>query len=393
MPSQTCQTYPDIERVSRAFAIQGDFVEGRRFGNGLINDTYAATFKSSEGELRRFIFQRINHRVFRQPLNLMDNVERVCSHIRQRLQSEERPSPERCSLTLVMTREERCFHHHVATAAHGEESYWRCFHFIDGCTSFDVVETPGQAYQAARKFGEFQRLVSNMEGNRLAETIPDFHHTPKRFEALRNAIAADPLGRAGDCRGEIDFALSREPVAHHLLDLHTQGLIPERVTHNDTKLSNVLIDDLTGEGICVVDLDTVMPGLSLYDFGDLVRTCVSPIEEDSTDLDAIEVRIPIFEALARGFLEEMAGVLTPCETANLAFSGKLLTYEVGLRFLTDHLLGDPYFGTKRPNHNLERARNQFQLVRQIEESEPAMNAYVDHLLGQSATSDHRLLAV
>jgi serine/threonine protein kinase len=186
-------------------------------------------------------------------------------------------------------------------------------------------------------------------------------------------MQADPLGRAATCQPEIRFALENEAIAHRLLELHRRGLIPERITHNDTKISNVLICNQSKKGVCVVDLDTVMPGLSLYDFGDLMRTCLSPVLEDSTDLAAIEVRMNMFEALAEGFLDAMADILTPAEHENLAFAGILLTYEVGLRFLTDHLLGDPYFGAKHPGHNLERARNQFELVRKIQASEPEMN--------------------
>ncbi|MCP5542941.1 MAG: aminoglycoside phosphotransferase family protein [Akkermansiaceae bacterium] len=368
------------------FEIPGRFVEIQAFGNGLINDTYVATFEAGSGSAS-YILQRINHHVFQDPASLMANVERVCHHIRYRLHLESEADLDRRCLSLVPTKEGASF-----TELHdnGSATYWRCFDFIQGCSSFDVVETPEQAYQAARKFGEFQRLVSDIGGCRLAETIPDFHNTPKRFQALVDAIAADPLGRVAGCQDEIEFALRHEAIAHHLLGLHARGLIPERVTHNDTKLSNVLIDDRSGEGVCVVDLDTVMPGLCLYDFGDLVRTCVSPVEEDSTDLTSIQVRMPVFRALARGFLKEMVRVLTPSETANLAFSGKLLTYEVALRFLTDHILGDTYFGAKRPDHNLQRARNQFQLVRRLEALEDEMNDYVDELVGMIANPEHRL---
>jgi Ser/Thr protein kinase RdoA (MazF antagonist) len=368
-----------LEHICRAFGIEGTFAEGGAFGNGLINDTFAASFEHN-GNQRRYIIQRINHRIFRDPVALMENVDRVCAHLRNRLINEPCDDINRRSLTLVRTHEGQALHCEPANAKQPEPTFWRCFHFIEGCTSYDVVDTPDQAYQAARKFGEFQRLVSDLPGTRLIETIPDFHNTPKRFAALQAAIAADPLGRAAQCREEIEFALANESIAHHLLGLHAQGLIPERITHNDTKLSNVLIDDQSGLGMCVVDLDTVMPGLSLYDFGDLIRTCVSPIEEDSRDLASIHVRLPIFQALARGFLEEMAGVLTPTEIANLPFSGKLFTFEVGLRFLADHLLGDQYFAAKRPNHNLHRARNQFQLVRQLNSHQNEMNDFVKSLI-------------
>jgi hypothetical protein len=372
------ELHSKLERIGRAFGIPGDFVSGAPFGNGLINDTFAATFADPDGH-RRFILQRINHHVFRDPVSLMGNVERVCRHMRERLQADGEPNAHRKALTMLQTGDGSPLHLEPHPGEENSHTYWRCFVLIEGCTSHEVVESPELAYEAARQFGRFQRLVTDLPGDRLIETIPDFHHTPKRFDALQAAIRRDSHGRAAECAEEIAFALSRESVAHHLLGLHAKGLIPERITHNDTKLANVLIDDQTGRGICVVDLDTVMPGLSLYDFGDLVRSCVSPVEEDSTELDAIDVRPEVFEALASGFLDQMADILTPVESENLAFAGKLLTYEVGLRFLTDYLSGDVYFATKRPRHNLERARNQLQLVRRLEETEPAMRRRIADL--------------
>jgi hypothetical protein len=369
------QTLHNIEEIAQNFGIEGELVEGGAFGNGLINDTLAGTFER-DGKRRRYVFQRINHRVFKNPVGLMQNVRRVCGHIRARLEADGVDQLDRRSLTLLNTISDGPLLH-----IPGKDEYWRCYRYINHCTSYDVVSTEEQAYQAARKFGEFQKLVADLPGPRLTETIPDFHHTPKRFAALEAAIASDPHGRAGDCRAEIEFALSRRGVANHLLDLHARGEIPERITHNDTKLSNVLICDMTGSGMCVVDLDTVMPGLSLYDFGDMVRTCVSPGEEDTDDLSTIHVRLPMFEALARGFIEELGELLTPAERANLAFAGKLLTFEVGIRFLTDYLLGDVYFSTKRPGHNLSRCRTQFHLVRSLEERENEMNRFVGSLVG------------
>jgi len=369
------QTLHDVERISRIFGIEGEMIEGGAFGNGLINDTLAATFEQAGGKRRRYILQRINRNVFRDPVSLMQNVERVCTHIRSRLEQQGVEDINRRALTLVRTPQGEALH-----IDKGETTgYWRCYRYINQCTSHDVVRTTGQAFEAASKFGEFQRLVADLPGPRLVETIPDFHNTPKRFQALREAIHSNPHGRAAACRDEINFALERATLTEHLLALHHAGHIPERITHNDTKLANVLIDDVTGHGMCVVDLDTVMPGLSLYDFGDMVRTCASPAEEDSTDLSEITVRLPFFEALARGFLGEMNGTLTPAELANLVFAGRLITFELGIRFLTDHLLGDTYFATRRHNHNLDRARNQFELVRRLEQAAPEMRDIVETL--------------
>jgi hypothetical protein len=356
--------------ITDSFQIDGSVISAVPFGNGLINDTYKVVARHG-ADLHPFIIQRINHGVFKDPSALMANVERVCIHIRQKLLTEGIDQPDRRCVTIVDTRAGGFLHRHAESATTGD-SYWRCFRFIEGCTSYDIVSSPELAYQAARQFGEFQRLISDLSDTRLNETIPDFHNTTKRLAALKAAIRANPFGRAKRCEPEIQFALENEAIACHLLALHRRGLIPERVTHNDTKISNVLICDQSKLGICVVDLDTVMPGLSLYDFGDLVRTCVSEIPEDSTELDAIDVSVPMFDALAAGFLDAMGGILTPAERENLAFAGKLLAYEVGLRFLTDHLLGDTYFGAKHHDHNLHRARNQFQLVCRISEREPEL---------------------
>lgn len=320
-----------------------------------------------------FIFQRINHQVFQDPILLMGNIERVCHHLQGKMDEPMGPGSFQRALTIVPANDGKPVHRESEKT--GGPSFWRCFEFIDGCTSHDVIDSPELAYQAALQFGKFQNLMSDLEGERLVETIPDFHHTPKRYAALKSAILSDPLERAKGCHDEIRFALQNEAIAHRLINLNRRGLIPERIIHNDTKISNVLFCSETGEGVCVVDLDTVMPGLSLYDFGDLVRTTISPVPEDSTDLDSIEIRLPVFEALAAGFLEAMGDILTPIEHENLAFSGLLLTYEVGIRFLTDHLLGDHYFGANHQNHNLHRARNQFRLLANLQASHAQLSKH------------------
>jgi len=240
------------------------------------------------------------------------------------------------------------------------------------------VQSTAQAFEAAQAFGRFQGLLADLPAPRLHDTIPDFHHTPKRFAALLDAISVDTANRAARAMPEIEFALRLEPITPVLLDAN----LPERVTHNDCKLNNVLLDDTTGAAVCVIDLDTVMPGLALYDFGDMVRTTTSPAMEDERDLSKVTMQFPMFEALARGYLASAGGFLTAAETDLLAFSGKLITFEIGLRFLTDYLRGDTYYKVHREAHNLDRCRAQFQLVRSIGQQEEPMQRLVDSILAR-----------
>jgi aminoglycoside phosphotransferase (APT) family kinase protein len=254
-------------------------------------------------------------------------------------------------------------------------SYWRAYRFIERARTYDAVESAQQAFQAAKAFGQFQKLLAGLPAPRLHDTIPDFHHTPKRFVALEEAIASDVAGRAILAKPEIGFALAHQSIVSILLDAN----LPERVTHNDTKFNNVMLDDATGEGVCVVDLDTVMPGLALYDFGDMVRTTTSPAEEDELDLSRVTMQFPMFEALVRGYLASAGGFLTKAEKQYLAFSGKLITFEIGIRFLTDYLAGDTYFKVHREGHNLDRCRTQFKLVESIERQEERMQRLIESI--------------
>ena len=220
----------------------------------------------------------------------------------------------------------------------------------------------------------------DLPGPRLHETIPGFHDTRTRLEAFKRAVATDRAGRACEVQAEIDFALAGEPMAGVLLDLLTRGEMPERITHNDTKFNNVMLDDATARGVCVIDLDTVMPGLALYDFGDMVRSATNAAAEDERDVAKVTMRMDIYEGLVAGYAASAGAFLNDAERAHLAFAGKLITYEIGLRFLTDFLEGDVYFKIKRPGHNLDRCRTQFALVRSIERQEPAMQAMADRIL-------------
>ena len=353
------ETQTSLGRVFRAFALQGDFICGEPYGSGHINDTYAFTVDQG-GSRVRYLFQRLNTGIFKNPAGLMGNVEQVTGHIRAKLEAAGAHDVSRRVLTLLRTRAGACF------LDDPELGFWRGYLFIEAARTYDLLERPEQAFQAAKSFGTFQRLLADYQGPQLVATIPEFHHSVRRFETFQKAVAADPLGRAKGVEAEIDFALSRQPLVSRLLDLLRSGAIPERITHNDTKLNNVLLDDASGEGVCVLDLDTVMPGLSLYDFGDMVRTACNPVAEDELDLTKVVARADIFEALAAGYLQGSDGALLEVEQEHLGTAGELLTFECGIRFLTDHLVGDSYFRIHHPGHNLDRARTQFALVRSLE---------------------------
>lgn len=356
----------DVRSVAGEFQIYGEFISADPYGSGHINDTYCAVFNQG-GAPVRYILQRINHNVFRNPEALMENIQRVTTHIGRKIAGQ--PDFSRCGLTLIPARDGCAWHRDP------DGNYWRAYVFIEQARTYDAVQSPQQAFQAAKAFGRFQGLLSDLPAPRLHDTIPGFHHTPKRFAQLEAAIAADSANRARLARPEIEFALNHKAMTGTLL---TAGL-PERVTHNDTKLNNVMLDDQTGEGICVIDLDTVMPGLGPYDFGDIVRTSTSPTKEDERDLSKVKMQFPMFEALARGYLATAAEFLTKVERQHLVFAGKLITFEIGIRFLTDFLEGDIYFKVHRDGHNLDRCRTQFKLVESIEQQEDIMRKLVETL--------------
>jgi hypothetical protein len=354
----------DLRAVARQFQICGQFRSAEPYGSGHINDTYCAVFDQA-GTMTRYILQRINHTIFRQPVALMENIQRVTAHLAAKMHNQ--PDIGRRVLTLIPARSGLCYHRD------DEGNYWRTYLFVERARSYDAVESPRQAFEAAKTYGHFQKLLSDLPAPRLHDTIPDFHHTPKRFAALIGAIEKDALNRAKLAKAEIEFALKRTSMTGVLINA---GL-PERVTHNDTKFNNVMLDDVTGEGICVVDLDTLMPGLALYDFGDMVRTTTSPAKEDECDLSKVTMQFPMYEALLRGYFTSAGDFLTRAEKKLLAFSGKLITFEIGIRFLTDFLGGDTYFKIHRNGHNLDRCRTQFKLIESIEAQEERMEALVD----------------
>ena len=366
------KTQQKLRNLMNKFTIYGDFIVAVPFGNGHVNDTYLVTF--DQGGVRlNYVLQRINGDVFKEPEKVMDNIDRVTKHVLQKIRQSHMEMKKR-TVRLLRNPQNKPY------VIDDDGNYWRSYVFVERARAYDVLESAEQAFGIAKAFGEFQQLLTDLPGGRLHDTIPDFHNTPKRLEQLEAAIAADPVGRAARVKKEIDFIFDRREDAGSLLKLNRSGDIPERITHMDTKCNNVLIDDLSGEGICVIDLDTVMPGLSLYDFGDMVRTSVSPAAEDETDLSKVQARTGVFRALVKGYLEGAQGCLTRKEMELLPFSGILITYEIGLRFLTDFLEGDSYFRISRPQQNLDRCRTQFTLVQRLTEKQDELNAIVKEFM-------------
>ena len=345
----------DLATIFRHFDSRADYVAGMPYGTGHINDTFRIS-ASQGGHKVFFTLQHVN--------------TRISQHAVARLRAEGATDASRRALQVVPAIDGRPFHIDAAGML------WRMYVFIDGVRTHDKVEQPRHAFEAARSFGLFQRLLADLPGVRLNETIVNFHHTRSRFEAFRQALQQDACGRAAGVRRESDFAQAREPLCDVLLDLMASGEIPERVTHNDTKINNVLMDDQSDEGMCVIDLDTCMPGCALYDFGDMVRSATNSTAEDDPDASRVHCQVGIFEALARGYLGA-ADFLTPAERAHLVTGGKLMTLECGIRFLTDYLQGDTYFKIHRPGQNLDRCRTQFALVKSIEDQNDALQKFVE----------------
>ena len=363
-----------IARIGDQFAISGEFLYGEELCNGHINTTYRACYRTEDGTEERYILQRINDYVFKDPVMVMKNVEKVTRHIRWKTIRHRRNAAGQ-PLTLYPARGGR---NYIDLPEEG--GMWRCYNNIEGTHTYDVVENTRQAYQAGYAFGSFQELISDMNPEDLRESIPDFHHTPRRYEALLQSAEADVVGRAANCEAELAMLRAWAPMYSRLIDMQAAGTLPTRITHNDTKINNVMLDEETDEAVCVIDLDTVMPGLSLYDFGDMVRTATCTAEEDEEDLSRVVMQMPFFESLAEGYLDAAHEFLTQSEIDQLAFAGWLITTEIGIRFLTDYLDGDKYFRTEKPEHNLIRARNQLALARSIESNLPRMERFIRRLV-------------
>jgi len=341
----------NFEEILDSFKISGKITP---FGSGHINDT----FLIESGE-KKYTLQRINSDVFKTPADVMSNIIAVTQHIKDKVKTNG-GDVTREVLNFLPAQDGNYFY------KDSTGNYFRVYAFIDDVVTYDIVEKPSDFYHSAKAFGKFQKLLSDFPADQLHETLPNFHNTKARFENLKKAVLENKSGRLNNVRGEVEFFFEREADTGIVLDAIRAGEVPVRVTHNDTKLNNVLIDKQSGEAICVIDLDTVMPGSLLYDYGDSLRFGTNTAAEDETDLSLVSCSLEYFEAYTKGFLEELSDCLTKRETELLAFSAKLLTLECGMRFLSDYLDGDTYFKIHRENHNLDRARTQIKLVSDME---------------------------
>ena len=340
------------------FDIPGTFIDCRPCGHGHINDTYMMEFEDN-GIISRYSLQHMNRSVFTDPVALMHNVLHVTDYLKEQIR-QNGGDPQRETLNFVHARTGEPYF----TDSYGE--FWRAYHFIEDAYSLEELSGPEDFYESAIAFGHFQKMLANFPADSLHETIAGFHDTKARFAAFEQAAAADVCHRAAGVREEIQFVKDRYDVACVLGELLENGTLPLRVTHNDTKSNNVLIDEATKKGLCVIDLDTVMPGLSANDFGDSIRFGASTGAEDEKDLSKISCSMELYEVYVKGFLEGCDGILTNSEIECLPLGAKVMTYECGMRFLTDYLSGDTYFKTDYPTHNLDRARTQFKLVADME---------------------------
>jgi hypothetical protein len=351
-----------LAEIGAHFQIDGTYVGCERYHGGHINETYFATYAHARGN-RRYVHQRINVSVFQDPVGLTRNIAAVTRHVREKLLARGISDVDRRVLQLLPTRDGGDM---LLT---GQGDYWRTYPYVEGTVCYGTAPSPREAFSAARAFGEFAALLGDFPVKTLAETLPNFHDTPARFTSLITAIERDARNRAAAAKAEIATALALRPLCTALHDIAAAANLPQRATHNDTKITNVLFDESTGEAICIVDLDTIMPGLTLYDVGELVRTASTRAAEDEPDPAKVHVDPDLFQAVSSGFISGAGALIGEAERDAFVTAGKVLAFENGIRFLADHLNGDVYFRVHRENQNLDRARAQFAVAASLERQE------------------------
>jgi len=360
----------DTKSIAKQFRISGRLADIRPYGSGHIHDTYVVQCHQ-DGRCIRYILQMINHAVFNNLAAMMENIVRVTAHIRAKLTEAGVDDIERRVLTIVQTCNGEAYYQC------GDGSYWRMYDFIEDGRSYDTIDSLEKIYEAARMFGNFQNMLTDLPGPPLHETIPGFHNGQRRFAAFQKALKTDTCNRAQDSRAEIDYLQKHSWIFDELARFVERGDIPVRITHNDTKVNNILFDNYNSKGLCVIDLDTVMPGLALHDFGDIVRTTISSASEDEMDLSKVTIDLSRFEMVVRGYLFSAQAFLNKTEINNLLLGAKTIALEQAVRFLTDHLAGDTYYKINRPYHNLDRTRTQIRLYELILEHENELNKIVN----------------
>ncbi|MDT8400973.1 MAG: aminoglycoside phosphotransferase family protein [Bacteroidales bacterium] len=360
----------ELENIFKQFRAEGTFIEGKVFGTGHIHDTY----KIETGKAYRdYLLQKLNSKVFTDIPGLQENIFRVSNHIRQKLAGWGENDVDRKCLTVIKSHDDRTWFRDQ------KGDYWRMFIFIPDHHSFDEVKNPMQAYEGGRAIGCFQSLLSDLPGPRLNETIPYFHDVERRLETFHKALKEDAVSRAGRVKDEISFVLARQEEMKIIPRLGKQGKIPLRITHNDTKFNNILFDK-DGRALCLIDLDTVMPGYVHYDFGDSIRTAANTAAEDEEDLSKVHADLDTYEAFTRGYLHQISNILNPTEIEYLAFAPSLMTFIMGLRFLTDYIMGDVYYKIHKPDHNILRSRAQFRLIEDFEMKLDRMKSIISDII-------------
>lgn len=361
----------DINEIKEQFNLPGEMTKYETIHNGHINSTFVLDFEN-DGVASQYLLQQINVKVFTEPDKLMQNISGVTEYLKEVIEKNG-GDPARETLNFKKAKSGKAYF------VSNDGKYWRCYDYVTKAYSCQSIEDPVVFYNSAVAFGNFQRLLADYPADSLFETIPNFHNTVSRYSDFMKAVEENLSGRADSVKAEIDFATAREADCHVVVDLFAEGKLPARVTHNDTKLNNVLFDEETNKGICVIDLDTVMPGSSLYDFGDSIRFGANHAAEDEKDLSLVYLDLNLFEQYCRGYLSAAGESLTKTEIEYLPFSAKLMTYECGIRFLADYINGDTYFKTQYPEHNLDRCRTQFALVADIEKKYDSMKEIVSKI--------------
>ncbi|MCP4179930.1 MAG: aminoglycoside phosphotransferase family protein [bacterium] len=357
-----------FKKIMSKFNIYGDYVKTDPFGKGHINYTYKVLYNQS-GSIVPYILQKINTDIFPDPHAVTENIKLVTDH--QKKYYKDHHDSSRRHLTPVKSKA----HKYLFEEDNGD--CWRVFFCIESAVTYEIMRDREAAYKAAKAFGEFQKTLLDLPGEELKVVIPDFHNTPKRFEALDKAIENDVADRVKDVQDEINFVMDRRKDAGVLVDMYEKGKIPERIVHNDTKLNNIMFDIHSDEPICVIDLDIVMPGFMAYDFGDMVRTATSPAEEDEKDISKVTMQFPIFKSLVKGFLETLGDSMSHDEKKSLVYGAYIIALEMIVRFLSDHINNDIYFRVHREGHNLDRARTQIALLKSIEQQWEKMCKYIE----------------